>query len=102
MQPSGNNHKGVNGRRFPETIGAKEQRKLRAEREGRRSILFGLGMFGVVGWAVALPTVAGIAVGIWLDSRFETRFSLTLIMLGAGVLLGCINAWYWVKHQDSE
>jgi ATP synthase protein I len=57
-------------------------------------------MFGLVGWSVAVPTVAGLALGIWLDARFPGRASWTLTFLVVGVALGCLNAWYWVKQES--
>jgi ATP synthase protein I len=83
-----------------ETVGRKAARKLRARREGSRSVWFGLGMFGLVGWAVALPTVAGAALGVWLDSRVPSRVSWTLTGLLVGALLGSLNAWFWVQRES--
>jgi len=79
-----------------EEIGRKAQRKLRARRERDRGVWFGLGMFGLIGWSVAIPTVGGIALGLWLDSVFGSGISWTLSLLVVGVGLGCLNAWYWV------
>ena len=84
---------------FPDTIGTKEQRKLKARDERHRSIWFGMGMFGVVGWSVAIPTLAGVAVGLWIDQRWPSRFSWTLMLLFIGVVLGCFNAWYWIRQE---
>jgi len=75
-------------------------RKLKARAEGRRGVWFGLGMFGLVGWSVAVPTVVGLAIGLWLDARFPSRVSWTLTFLLMGVALGCVNAWYWVKQES--
>jgi len=75
-------------------------RKLRARAQGRRGVWFGLGMFGLVGWSVAVPSVAGLALGLWLDGRFPGRVSWTLTFLLIGVALGCLNAWYWVKQES--
>jgi predicted F0F1-ATPase subunit/F1F0 ATPase subunit 2 len=50
--------------------GTKESRKLKARREKGRSLWFGMGMFGLVGWSVAIPTLAGIALGVWVDTRW--------------------------------
>ena len=86
-------------REVADAVGRKAERKLRARREGRRGVWFGLGMFGLVGWAVALPTVAGIALGLWLDARFPSRVSWTLTLLLLGAALGSLNAWYWVKRE---
>jgi ATP synthase protein I len=89
-------------RDIAETVGRKAERKARARREGRRGLWFGLGMFGLVGWAVALPTVLGVALGLWLDARIPSRVSWTLTLLLVGVLLGSLNAWYWVKRESRD
>lgn len=80
-------------------MGSKERRKQRARRQGDRTLLFGMGMFGLVGWSVALPSLAGLALGIWLDLHVPVPFSWTLTLLIAGVLVGCLNAWYWVSRE---
>ena len=85
-----------------EIVGRKAERKLRARRQARRGLWFGLGMFGLVGWAVALPTVAGVALGLWLDARFPSRISWTLSLLFIGALLGALNAWYWVARESRD
>ena len=82
---------------FSRRIGRKEYRKIRGRREGDQSLWFGLGVVGVVGWSVAIPTLIGVALGIWIDTTWPSRFSWTLMLLIAGVSLGCLNAWYWVK-----
>lgn len=86
--------------RFPEEVGKKEERKLKARREGERNLWFGLGMFGLVGWAVAVPTLVCIAIGVWLDSTYPGGYSWTLTFLVLGIFLGCLNAWYWVKKES--
>lgn len=80
----------------------KEARKIEARRDRERGVWFGLGMFGLVGWSVALPTVAAIALGIWLDRRIPGRGSWTLTCLFLGVVLGCLNAWYWVTREARD
>ena len=86
--------------RFREEVGAKEKRKLKAERHKDRDVWFGLGMFGLVGWSVALPTLLGVAIGIWIDTRWPSRYSWTLMCLFIGVIVGCLNAWFWVKRES--
>jgi ATP synthase protein I len=56
-------------------------------------------MFGLVGWSVAIPTVLGVALGMFLDRTRPVAFSWTLTGLIVGVAVGCINAWYWVKRE---
>ena len=87
--------------RFGENVGRQATRKLRARKKGRHPVWFGLGMFGLVGWSVVLPTLLGIALGVWLDTRWTGRPSWTLTFLIIGIALGCLNAWYWIK-QESE
>lgn len=84
-----------------ETLGEREQRKLEARRR-RRGVWFGLGVFGIVGWSVAIPMLAGIALGVLLDARVPRAFSWTLALLLAGLALGCVNAWYWLNQQAQE
>jgi ATP synthase protein I len=84
-----------------EEVGAKESRKLRARRR-RGGVWFGLGVFGIVGWSVAIPMLAGIALGMLLDERAPRTFSWTLALLLAGLALGCLNAWYWVSQEGRE
>lgn len=86
--------------RFREDVARKAERHRRARREEHRSIWFSLGLFGIIGWSVALPSLGGIALGIWLDGRFPGRISWTLTLLFAGVVAGCLNAWYWVKQES--
>jgi len=81
-------------------VARKAERKLQAQGQRERSIWFGLGMFGLVGWAVAVPTLLGIALGVWLDARWPAeQLSWTLTFLGLGIALGCLNAWYWVQRE---
>lgn len=83
-----------------QTVGRQAERKQKSRREGRRGLWFGFGMFGLIGWAVAIPTLIGIALGTWLDARWPAEFSWTIALLFAGVTLGCANAWWWV-HRES-
>lgn len=86
--------------RFGQDVGRKAMRKLRARGETDRGPWFWIGMFGLVGWSVAVPTVIGIALGLWLDRLFPGRVSWTLTLLMTGVVLGCFNAWYWVRQEN--
>lgn len=81
-------------------IGAKAARKLKARRNEAPGIWFGLGMMGLIGWAIVVPTLLGAALGLWLDKQFPGGRSWTLALLVAGLLLGCFNAWRWVEQQD--
>lgn len=80
----------------------RSKRKLRARRRKGGGIWFGLGMFGLVGWSVAIPVLIFLALGIWIDSRSSGRFSWTLMLLVLGVILGSIHAWFWITKERKE
>jgi ATP synthase protein I len=81
------------------TVGGKEERRVRAREKGVQSAWFGLGTFGVVGWSVALPLVLLTLAGLWIDRRYPSRYSWTLTLLFLGLVVGCLNAWYWIGRQ---
>jgi ATP synthase protein I len=87
---------------FTRKIGAKESRRIKGKARKDETVWFGLGMIGVVGWSVAIPTLIGIAIGIWTDRTWPSRFSWTLMLLILGVALGSINAWYWVRKARED
>lgn len=80
-------------------VRVKESRKMRARRQKDQSVWFGLGMFGLVGWSVAIPTLVGVALGVWIDLKWPSRYSWTLMLLIIGVMLGCLNAWFWLNRE---
>jgi ATP synthase protein I len=57
-------------------------------------------MFGLIGWSVAIPTLLGAALGMWIDSKVDGRQSWTLMLLIGGLVLGCLNAWRWVREES--
>jgi ATP synthase protein I len=83
-------------------IGSKAARKLHAQSHGSQTAWFGLGMMGLIGWSVAVPTLLGAALGIWLDKHHSGSYSWTLMLLLIGLLVGCLNAWHWVSKEDRE
>ena len=85
---------------FSREVGAKAERKLKARRNSTQGVWFGLGMMGLIGWSVAIPTLLGAALGLWLDRRFPGGRSWTLVLLVAGLTIGCLNAWFWVSKED--
>lgn len=85
--------------RLTRALEAKAPRKLAARRGGPPPVLAGLGVFGLIGWSVAVPTVLGALLGAWLDARGGAQRSWTLALLVAGLTLGCLNALAWIGRE---
>jgi len=85
---------------FRRRIAVKERQKLKGRREKGQDVWFGLGMFGLVGWSVTIPSLLGTALGVWIDKTWGSQYSWTLMGLLIGVILGCLQAWYWVKQES--
>lgn len=85
---------------FATQVGAKATRKLSARRNSAPGVWFGLGMIGLIGWSVVVPTLLGAALGLWLDKHHSGTHSWTLALLVAGLAIGCMNAWHWVARED--
>jgi ATP synthase protein I len=86
-------------RKFAKEVERKEARVIRGRAEKGESVWFGFGMFGIVGWSVAVPTLIGVALGLWIDQTWPSQFSWTLMLLIGGVMIGSLNAWYWVRKS---
>lgn len=87
---------------FSQQVGQTANRKLRAQRHNYKLVWAGLGMMGLIGWSVAIPTMVGALIGIWLDKDYPTAYSWTLTLLLAGLCLGCATAWRWVAQEDQD
>ena len=84
---------------FAGEIGIKAARKLKA-RQSTQGVWFGLGMMGLVGWSVVVPTLLGAALGNWLDKHHPGKHPWTLALLVVGLAIGCLNAWHWVAKEE--
>lgn len=87
---------------FLEEVDNKEKQMLSARNEEKRSEWRGFGTFGMVGWSVAVPTVLGAVLGVWLDRRYPQTFSWTLTLLLAGLFVGCALAWQWIDKENKS
>jgi ATP synthase protein I len=83
-------------------VGVQEARKLAARRCGAAGVWSGFGMFGLIGWSVALPTLLGALLGVCLDRLRPGAHSWTLALLVAGLCLGCLSAWHWIVKEERE
>lgn len=87
---------------FSQQVGEMAARKLKAQRHVSKTVWSGLGMMGLIGWSVAIPTLVSTAFGIWLDEQYPSKNSWTLTLLIIGLCLGCFTAWRWVDKEDKE
>jgi ATP synthase protein I len=74
----------------------------RAGNKDRVNPWLGLSMFGMIGWSVSIPTLLGLAVGVWLDKRHGGGISWTLTLLFAGVAVGAAIAWHWLRREGGR
>ena len=87
---------------FSLQVGEKAARKLKAQRHVTQTVWSGLGMMGLVGWSVAVPTLLGAALGVWIDKHYPGSHSWALTLMAIGLASGCFNAWHWVAKEDRE
>jgi ATP synthase protein I len=98
MEPTSSNNK---NNFFSDEVATKEKRKLKTL-HNKNSVWSGLGMMGMVGWSVVVPSLLGAALGVWLDKINLQSFSWTLSLLVVGIVTGCLIAWYWVDKENKE
>lgn len=85
-----------------EEIGRRARRLARARKGPGASPLRGLGVFGMIGWSIAVPTVGGAFLGLWLDRHLPRDFQWTLALILGGVVLGSVIAWAWVSRESRD
>lgn len=80
--------------------------RRRAERIQHRrrhpgpSPLRGLSALGVLGWSVALPSVGGALLGLWLNRVAPQSFSWPLALMLGGLVIGVLLAWEWIAKES--
>lgn len=87
---------------FSREVDEEAKRIQHARRTKNESLWFGLGTMGIVGWSIAVPTLLGILIGIWLDANWPAPFSWTLTLMIGGLLIGCLGAWQWVSQEAKK
>ncbi|MEQ6916276.1 AtpZ/AtpI family protein [Halomonas aquatica] len=83
-------------------IGRRARRLERARDDPGKSPLRGLGVFGMIGWSIAVPTVGGTFLGLWLDRHMPQAFNWTIALILGGVALGSLIAWGWVSKEVND
>jgi ATP synthase protein I len=85
--------------RLVRQVEAKQQRMVRA-RNDKDAVWRSLSVIGIVGWSVVVPTLVGVALGVWIDKRWPSRFSWALILMISGLMLGSANAWLRIRRDQ--
>ncbi len=88
--------------RASDAIDRRAKRMQAARENPGASPLRGIGVFGMIGWSIAVPTVGGAFLGIWLDEVAPQTFSWTIALIVAGVLMGGVLAWRWVQKEGGD
>ena len=55
--------------------------------------------YSSLSFSIALAIVIGLAIGYWLDTRYDTSPWLTLVFLGLGVIAGFRNIYLAMKKS---
>src|ERR1700730_5468824 len=87
---------------FSRKIAAMEARKLKAKRQGVQGIWLGLGMFGLIGWAVTIPTLLGAMLGIYIDGHYPGSPFWPLSLLIVGLFIGCSSACHCSPKEENS
>ena len=86
---------------FIKNVEEQSKRKLSSKKHPD-NVWFGLGMMGLIGWSIIVPTLLGAVIGSWLDKNHTNSKSWTLALIVGGLSIGCLNAWHWMSRQHQN
>lgn len=86
----------------PDKIGQQAKRMQEAQQHPVESPLRGVSVFGMIGWSIAVPTVLGAFLGMWLDKTQDSTFSWTIALILGGLTLGILIAWSWMDKERNR
>lgn len=75
------------------SVRTRRDRARHWDSEGKASLLRHLVVVGSLGWLIIAPTLAGVALGRWIDGELGTGIQATAALLVAGAATGCWLAW---------
>ena len=88
--------------RLKREIVKKQTRRIKGKHQKNSGLWYGLGIFGIVGWSVVIPFMFFLVLGILIDIKWPSRISWTITLLLVGIVVGCLNAWYWVNQERKK
>lgn len=86
--------------RTADNIRRRAERMKAARNDPGESPLRGFGVFGIIGWSIAIPTVGGAFLGLWLNRVAPQDFSWPIALILGGIVIGGIIAWRWVDKES--
>lgn len=82
---------------------ARQAKRMKSRRDHPgASPLRGIGTFGMIGWSIAVPTVGGAFLGLWLDRVAPQAFSWTIALILGGVVVGAFIVAAWINKEGSD
>ncbi|MBE9523152.1 MAG: AtpZ/AtpI family protein [Proteobacteria bacterium] len=55
--------------------------------------------YSSLSFSIALAILIGLAIGLWLDTRYDTSPWFTLIFLGLGIIAGFRNIYLAIEKS---
>ncbi len=92
----------ANADRIDEAARLAALRALQAREEPEPSLGSRLGQIGILGWAIVIPALLGVAAGRWLDRHFGGGIFFTALLLMLGAAFGLWSAWRWMHRQTGR
>ena len=82
---------------------ARQAKRMKSTRDNPGpSPLRGSGTFGMIGWSIAVPTVGGAFLGLWLDRVAPQGFSWTIALILGGVVIGAFISASWINKEGGD
>ncbi len=64
-----------------------------------RGVWFGMSSIVMMGWMIVIPPLVGAFVGHWIDSKWPSPISWTMILILVGLVAGCYSVWAWAERH---
>ncbi|MFW5858354.1 MAG: AtpZ/AtpI family protein [Planctomycetota bacterium] len=84
---------------YERRVGRQCGRMREARKTSGGSLWRYLGLIGMVGWSVAIPTALGAVLGGWLEATFALNDAWTFALVLCGLVVGCVNAWRAITRE---
>ena len=81
-------------------IATADAQRRRANAEGRPSLWSQVARVGTLGWLIAVPTVAGAALGRLLDHALDSGVTWALALMTVGLASGIYALWLQLRRND--